>query len=199
MSLTAMADFDLVAHTKSAARDALNSLEGPEDDILPVILAHGPHGLAIVGAPMPADEDGKSELAEHITARIAVQQATEAAMVCPAYMTTVDPATGQLGERVEHVVLLHCHSDGQNAWSARVTRHDDRPPDMSIWEDWGTAAVIGRFADAMHAGLAYARTSRDNPEMQEILDAGHREGKVDRLVELFLAAKDAMKGKQDAN
>lgn len=192
-------DFDFVAHIKRAARDALNGLTDPDDDILPVILSNGPHGLSVTGALMPADEEGKAALADQITARVAVAQATEAAMVCPAYLRTINPDTGELGERVEHVVLVHCYLDGQSAWSAKVTRHEDRPPDMSIWEDWGTAAVVGRFADAMHAGLAYAKTSHDDPDMQEILDAGHREGQVDRLVELFLAAKAGLKESSNVN
>ena len=176
--------FDLVAHTKRAARDAVDSLEEPTDDILPVILSNGPRGLAIMGAVMPGEQSDRDNLALNITARIALAQATEAAMVCTAYMSILNTETGEVSERQENIVLVYCTHDHQTAWTAKLTRHDNRPPDMSIWEEMPTGAIGGRFAQAMSEGLAYARTV--DPEIKEIIDAGYREGRVDELVAMFL-------------
>lgn len=192
-------DFDLVAHTKTAARDALNLLKRPDEDILPVVLSNGPRGVSILGAPMPASEEDKDALAEIMTARIALAQATEAAMVCPAYASSVNATTGETEERHEIVMLIHCGPGGQNAWFAKVTRHEDRPPDMSVWEDMGTGCMMGRFASALQEGLDYAKTSYDNPTMCEMIDKGHKEGRIDDMVQLFVAAKNAMRGKSDDN
>lgn len=186
-------DFDLVAHAKRCARDALNSLEGPDEDILPVVLSHGPRGLDVLGAFMPESDDGKDGLAEMMTAKIAVAQAKEAAMVCTAYLRPVDPDTGKIVGKQEVIVLVVCHEDGQQqAWTANITRHPNRPPDMSIWEEMavGEAIIGGRFAEAMLTGLAFARTV--DPDMQEILDDGYRNNRVDELVQMFLAAKSAL-------
>lgn len=190
-------DFDLVVHTKAAARDALNSLDSPDADILPVVLAYGPRGVEIMGAPMPGTEDEKDELAELITARVAVAQATEAAMVCPAYASTVNAKTGELQERSEIIMLLHCKPGVQNAWFARVTRHDNRPPDMSVWEDMGGGQMLGRFATALEAGLFYAQTSYSDPGLAKILEDGHRAGRIDEMVKMFMTAMNALKGNQD--
>ena len=189
--------FDLVKHIKQAARDAVNSLNGPEDDILPVVLTYGPRGLSILGGTMSADEDGRDELAEEITARVAVQQATEAAMVCAAYVSMVNVQTGEVSPRQETVVLMHYSADADaapQAWTAKITRHDNRPPDMSVWEELGEGAVAGRFAEAIMHGIEFAKTRHDIG-MQQILDDGHNEGRVDELVEMFRRVRAAtMKG-----
>lgn len=179
--------FDLVAHAKTAARDALNILEGPDEDILPVILSWGRRGLGIMGAAMPPDDEGKDDLADMITARISVAQADEAVMVCTAYLTKLDVNTGRKLSRQETIILVHVTPRGQTAWTAEVTRHANRPPDMSIWEEIPTGAVAGRFAEALSDGLAFARTV--DADMQQILDKGYEEDRVDELVDLFLSAK----------
>lgn len=183
-------EFDLVAHAKSAARDALNSLDDPEDDILPVILSYGPRGLDIMGTVMPNDDAGKASLADVMMAKIAIAQASEAAMICTAYVSKVDTETRVIASRQETIVLVHCTVHGQQAWTADITRHSDRPPDMSIWRELGSGAVAGRFAEAMTNGLAFAGTV--DSDIQEILDAGYKEDRVDDLVRMFLAAKDAL-------
>ena len=185
-------NFDLVAHAKRCARDALNSLDDPEDDILPVILSHGRRGLDVLGAFMPSDDEAKEALADMITAKIAVAQATEAAMVCTAYVRTVNPETMQTVGKQEVIVLVHCSNGGQSAWTANLTRHTNRPPDMSIWQELGAGgtAIGGRFAEAMTNGLIFARTV--DPDMQKILDDGYLSDRVDELVKMFLAAKVAL-------
>jgi hypothetical protein len=186
--------FDLVAHTKSAARDALNTLASPDDDILPVVLTHGPHGLHIMGVPMPSSDSDKDELADFISARVAVAQATEATMVCPAYASAVNAETGVTQERQEVIMLLHAGPGVQEAWFAPITRHEDRPPDMSIWEDMGDGCMMGRFATALETGLCFAESSYADPDLAKILEDGHREGRIDEMTRMFMVAKEALKG-----
>ncbi|MEI7780344.1 MAG: hypothetical protein WCJ18_00290 [Planctomycetota bacterium] len=191
--------FDLLKHTKQAARDAVNNLESPDDDIIPVLLTYGPRGLSILGSVMSADEDGRDAFADEITARVAVQQATEATMVCAAYVTLLDAVTGKVSPKQETVVLMHYSADETvtpQAWTAKITRHENRPPDMSVWEELGKGAMGGRFADAIMQGIEFAKTSHD-PYMQKILDDGHNEGRVDELVEMFRQVRATMRGSND--
>ena len=200
--------FDLTQHAKTAARDAVNSLTDPEEDLLPVVLSYGPRGLGIMGGAMPADNAGRDAMANLIVARLAIDQAEEAVMICMAYLTVLDKVDGHVKcNRQETVVLMHCDNDSQSAWTAKVTRHDNRPPDVSIWEDisGGTdskdASVYagGRFLEALSEGLAFAKSSAALPEMQELLDAAHREDRVDDLVALFLATQELLKTEEGSD
>jgi len=188
-------EFDLVSQAKLGAREALNNLENPEDDILPVVLSYGPRGLSVMGAFMPSTDEGKDELADNMTARIAVAQAQEAAMVSTAYLSVINTKTGKLSERQETIVLIHCTLEKQQAWTAKVTRHSSRPPDMSIWEELGEAVMVGgRFASAMVDGLRLASTVDD--DMQSLLDEGYSRNRVDDLVRVFLQVMKKMRAEQ---
>jgi hypothetical protein len=152
-----------------------------------------------MGAPMPQSEEDKNHLADVITARMAVNQATEATMVCPAYASSVNAATGEIEERQEIVMLLHSAAGVQEAWFAPVTRHEGRPPDMSVWEDVGEGCMMGRFATALEAGLFFAQTSYADPELAQIIEDGHREGRIEEMTKMFLAAKDLLEGSPDVS
>jgi hypothetical protein len=146
---------------------------------------------------MPPSDEEKDRLADLITARMAVNQAVEATMVCPAYASAVNAETGEIQERQEIVMLLYSAPGVQKAWFAPVTRHEGRPPDMSLWEDVGEGCMMGRFATALQTGLFFAQTSYADPELAQILDEGHREGRIDEMTKMFLAAKDVVKGSPD--
>lgn len=186
-----MTGFDLVSSAKTAARDNVNNLERPDDDLLPVILGYGKRrGLTVMAAPMGGPDD-KDRLAEQITARLAVWQATEACMVCTAYMSLLDPATGEPQDRTENIVLAYWGpGEKQEFWSARLTRYEDRPPDMSTWETLGTGNMGGRFAQALCDGLFYAGLVDD--DIQQLLDAGFAEDRVEELVQAFISARSKL-------
>ena len=185
---------ELVTQAKVAARNAVDSLTGPDDDIIPVVISNGRRGVDIMGVVMPADDSEKDALADTITARIAIAQATEAAMVTTAYISTLNPHTHEISGRQETVVLFYCNQNTQRAGTAKLTRHDNRPPDMSIWEEFGEGATLGgRFAQCLTSGLAFANAVDSN--MQEVLDEGWDAGREDDLVKMFLAAKATLESR----
>ena len=197
-------EFDLIEYAKEKARDNAESLDGPEDDILPIMLWVGPHGIGF----MPLHEGMRSDktkeaIAPVMTATLAVSRATAVVMTTTAWMVVAprvevgDPfkdvefPLSENPDRSEHVVLM-CVKEGKDILtSAPVTRYPDRPPTLGEWDskplgikDGDNARAGGRFGDAMHLGIDFANNMP--PELIDIIEEGWRDGTQDDLIGRFL-------------
>jgi hypothetical protein len=167
-------DFSLVQHARMAARDAVNALTRPEQDILPMLMTYGKRGLGIAGIEMP-DDDGRDRVAKMMVATVAFTEAAEVAFVSTAWMSnseSVGVRPRDDPQRVEKVVLVHWSGGGVSTmYAADVIRHDNRPPDLGQWEEMG-GEMGGRFGDAVELGLRLAKTVDDVPGLAEIIEKG---------------------------
>lgn len=159
---------------RTAARDALNALENPEDDIPPVLVADTPRGVMMAGLEIPPGDSGRYDVADYMTALVACVRATEVAFVSTAWIadTTFEDTrrASEHPDRKETIVLAYENEDGRQLWLAPVTRHENRPPDMGLWQQESTAMIGGRFAAALSLGLKMAKTVKEIPGLAEQLD-----------------------------
>ena len=78
-------DSALLDHAKNHARQAVAELKFPDDDILPVLIFHGPHGGNLMPLPFH-DDDAKDFYAGAMTATLVVARATEAVFLSTVWM-----------------------------------------------------------------------------------------------------------------
>lgn len=179
--------FDFVVHAKTSARDALNTLEQPDEDILPVLLTRGKRGLGITGLVMP-DDEAKENVAQLMIASLAFAEATECVFICTAWMgppNVEDIPPSQHPERMERVILVHQTADNCDLYAAPVIRHDNRPPDLGQWEEMG-GAMGGRFGDAIEYGMKLAHSVPDIPGLTETINKSWDDGTVTQDMQLFI-------------
>jgi hypothetical protein len=180
--------FDFLVHAKASARDALNGLDGPAEDIIPVLLTHGKRGLGITALTMP-DDAAKEKVAQLMIASIAFAEATECVFICTAWMgppNEMDVPPSQHPDRMERVILVHQQStDKCNLYAAPVIRHDNRPPDLGQWEEMG-GAMGGRFGDAIEYGMKLAKSVPVIPGLAESINESWEGGTVASDMELFV-------------
>lgn len=163
----------LVTAARMAARDSVNALERADDDIIPTLVLKRPGDLKIINFEVIDDAHGS--LADYIMALTACSQATEVALIATAWMvdnpSEEDMQSGmrpsQHPDRVETMVLAYSAGDGCQVWTARLTRHENRPPDMGLWEP---SHAGGMFASALTNGLKMAAAAPDVPGLKDLLD-----------------------------
>lgn len=164
---------ELVTAARLAARDSVNALDRPDEDIIPALVLKRPGDLKILSFEVIDDAHGS--LADYIMALTACSQATEVALIVTAWMidnpSTEDMNSGirpsQHPDRVETVVLAYSAGDGCQVWTARLTRHENRPPDMGLWE---SCPAGGMFATALSNGLKMAAAAPNVPGLTDLLD-----------------------------
>jgi 2,4-dienoyl-CoA reductase-like NADH-dependent reductase (Old Yellow Enzyme family) len=200
---------DLIEHAKTKAREFVGDLDDPEDDILPVMLCQGPHGLGMLPLNLMDSEQSKDQLALWMTAMLTVSRAEEAVMVTTAWMVTVDRDQVDMAEgtsrvqpsehpnRTEAVILMCSKKGGDRMISAQLTRHPDKTPDLGDWDDTGDEIekLGGRFGDAIHWGLEMAE--KMPPEMAEIIESAWESDPDDirDLIQRFVnVARNAERG-----
>jgi hypothetical protein len=195
--------FDLIEHAKSKSRECLEELTEPDEDIMPLMMFQGPHGLGFMPlGDIMEDAATKDEGALWMTATLAVGRATEAVMITTAYMAhlekddarvhedggtiTVEVPICEMPERTEHIVLMCSATEGNGTLvSAPVTRYPDKPPTLGEWETSPQPDKVGgRFGDAVNAGLRIAKEMP--PEMAEIVDEGWKDGTSADLIQRFV-------------
>lgn len=180
--------FDFLVHAKASARDALNTLDTPDEDIIPVLLTHGKRGLGITALMMP-DDEAKEKIAQMMIASIAFAEATEVIFICTAWMgppNALDVPPSQHPDRMERVILVHQQStDKCDLYAAPVIRHDNRPPDLGQWEEMG-GAMGGRFGDAIESGMKLAKSVSDVPGLAKSINESWDKGTVAQDMELFI-------------
>ena len=190
-----MPEFDLLNHGLTHARECLESLKEPDDDILPVLMWIGPYGMGVMPLLDMTDDEAKDGLGEMMTTMLAVSRATEAVLITCSWMVmaknkeeydAMDVMPRDHPDRVEIISAMYAAAipDTDSMSSGRITRHPDKPPELGEWKtDMGDMRIGGRFGDAMHMGLDFAK---DMPEeLIEILDAGWELGEQEMLVERF--------------
>jgi hypothetical protein len=84
--------------------------------------------------------------------------------------------------------------------SAPITRYPDKPPTLGEWDglpfepgrERRNPAFGGRFGDAMHLGLDFAKSMPQ--ELIEIIDDGWKEGQQDDLMRRFMNVYGSIRG-----
>ena len=183
--------FDLLSYARTSAKRVLARLTEPDDDLMPILLAYsGRWGLSITGVEIGNAQE-KADLARWMTARVAVQQAEQAAFICTAYLPLSDD---EPGKQSEVIAIASATREGSQVTQAvsitRLLRSPTRPPE--IGSDWEVtvgdeaAHMGGQFGNALQSGLRFAACV--SPELQEILDQGHKEGRISGMVAEFIRA-----------
>lgn len=173
---------DLLTAAKCAARDVMNELAGPGDDIPPALVMQSKTSTEVMRLEMPPSDEERDVLADFITALIAVNAAEEAIFVCTAWIAEAEVApdgtivgsekASQRPNRSETAVLSHQIGDVTELWLAKITRHENRPPDMGLWEKQSpSTGVGGRFADALRMGVKLAKAVPEVPGLADSLAA----------------------------
>ena len=190
-------DFDIVSYARTSARRIAEVID-PDDDLMPILLAYGERqGLSVTGVEIGNERD-KANLARWMTARLAVQQAEQAAFICTTYLRLSDDGPQDKSE----VVAIACatrdeFSISQSVSIARLHRSADRPPEIGEWEvTVGDEAEYmgGQFGHALKSGLCFAACV--SPELQEILDRGHSEERIPEMISDFVRAWDRVAAEQ---
>lgn len=193
-----MSDFDLLEHAQLHARECLEGLEDPDDDVMPVMLWLGPYGMGIMPMLDMSDQEAKDRLVGKMVTALAVGRATEVVTITTSWMVSVettpelrkgilDVMPSEHPDRVENVVITHVDEESDGMTSAVITRFSDKPPTLGDWTcmDFGREPVRmgGRFGDAMHLGLDLVKSMP--PELVEIIDDGWALGRQDELITRF--------------
>jgi len=192
-------EFDLLKHGLDHARECLESLKEPDDDILPVLMWIGPYGMGVMPMLDMADDDAKDALAEMMTTSLACSRATEALMITCSWMVTAKSKDGdptilnvmpsQHPDRVECITAMHMTGDKkhESMSSAVITRYPDKPPELGEWDtnlsDDDEFQIGGRFGDAIHMGFTFVNGMP--PPLVEILDEGWALGEQEQLIKRF--------------
>lgn len=189
-------EFDLLEHGLTHARECLEALTKPNDDILPVLMWLGPYGMGVMPLLDMTDEKHKDDLAEMMTTSLACSRATEAVMITTSWMVkAVDPGgdgallncmPSEHPDRVEAITAMYVtHESNKDAMaSAPVIRAPRTKPQLGEWSrDMADMRVGGRFGDAIHMGMDFAANMPD--ELIAILDEGWRDGEQEDLIKRF--------------
>jgi hypothetical protein len=203
---------DLLAHAQRVAAESVTELEDPDDDILPVFIWFGPHGVGLMPLVPMTDGRSKDQLAAAMTAALVVGRATQAVFSATSWVveatrnpdeTGFDPADpltrlmpSEHPDRKECLTIMHHKVDGGAVISqAILTRYPDRIPTLGEWRttDQGDAKIGGgRFGEAINAGLEMARGMPQ--EMADIIEAGWAAGEQEELLQSFLNAYGQVTG-----
>lgn len=194
---------DLFKHAMDTARKSVNELTEPDDDIMPVLLYVGPHGLGLMPLLNMKDDQAKDQLAAAMLAALLVGVATEAAMVTTSWVVEMEPKDGkyhgpmpsQHPDRREAVMVMHvAGEDDFSMGQAILTRWSDRPPYLGEWKTWteDDMKIGGRFGDAIYNGLAMVRIAPK--ELVEIIEAAWEDGTQEDLMHRFLKVHKQMTG-----
>jgi hypothetical protein len=196
-------DFDLLKHGKEHARESLEGLEDPEEDILPVLLTTGPYGMSVMPLLGMGDDDQKDALAQMMTTLLAVSRATQAVLITTGWMVAAKSAEGdkhlldvmpsQHPDRVETITAMYM-TDGSKPETmahAVITRHKDKPPKLGPWTnnlagldaDDKPVSIGGRFGDAVHMGFNFVAGMP--PQLVELIDAGWAANEQEDLIKRF--------------
>lgn len=196
---------DLLEYAKRHAVEDVSDLDDPEDDIMPVFLWMGPYGGGLMPCFPMANSEDKDRIAACMTASLVVARATECVFTSTSWMVEMqrepdetgpdmaDPLGGLIPpsehpDRVEAITIMHVGKDRSALARAKLTRHQDRLPDVGPWIGWsGEGAKIGgRFGEAIDHGL---RMVQEMPqEMVEILDEAWADGEQEQMITRFLLA-----------
>jgi len=145
----------------SAVTMAQKRFTSPEDDWAPMLFFRTPTGVMHVVA-VPMIEDRKDEIAAAIQALLAMNKATEAAMLTSAWMVALPAGTSDIDslrpsqhpERREVLVLTGVDEGTAITRVAFISRHPDRPPTLEPLEDTAEGpGIAGRFIDALRLGI----------------------------------------------
>jgi hypothetical protein len=215
-------EFDLLAHGLSHARESLEGLEDPEEDIMPVLLFTGPYGMGVMPLLDMEDDAAKDALAEMMTTTLACSRADQALMITCSWMvhatkpkgdkSLLDVMPSEHPDRVEVITAMYMTAGEktESITSAVIIRHPDKPPELGPWDttiagkgDDDSFKIGGRFGDAIHMGFNFVEGMP--PPLIEILDEGWAAGEQEQLIERFhkvftgfLAAMDKFAGDTDA-
>ena len=192
---------DLIEHAQRVSRKAVEDLTEPQEDILPVMVCSGPHGISVMLlSEMGGDDASKDQLALWMTATLVVTRAAAAVTVTTAWMTkmslddpdvdllagTIKEPVSERSDRVEGVALVCCSRDTEVLITAPLTRHEDRPPTLGDWIRLGDGNGMtgGRFGEAMYRGLKMAEEMP--AEMVDLIEDGWAEGNPQDLIQRFV-------------
>lgn len=183
---------ELMVVAKAASRKCMEELEGPDDDIIPMLVWRGPAGFGFMPlGELIAEGLDKDGAVPVIMGTIVAFQAEGAAMVMTGWM--VWPADGEpldcspsehpAGLEVVTVMSMGADPKCDRMDSAPVIRYPDKPPGLAPWRQDGAlqGRIMGRFGDAIHAGLDAVRVMP--PEVAEELDRAQAGGRMSEVVE----------------
>lgn len=146
---------------ESAATMARRRFTCPDDDWLPMLFFRTTSGVLHVVA-VPMIEDRKDDVAAAIQAMLAMNKATEAALLTSAWMVAQPAGTpgidslrpSQHPDRREVLVLTGVDEAAAITRLARIHRHPERPPTLGDLEDTAEGpGIAGRFIDALRLGI----------------------------------------------
>ncbi len=197
-----MSDFNLLEHAQKLARKSAEDLDGPDNDILPVMLWVGPHGMGMLPLTLMADAKEKNTLAGWMVAALAVSRATEVTMTTTAWMVLGDDehilddvTPSEHPDRVEIISLVHSDWEHNTLWSAPIARYPDKNPTLGEWSSFPSDVLSGRFGTAMRRGLQCAKEMPE--EMVEMVEEGWEAGRQQELVARFEKVYSTMFGTDD--
>lgn len=146
---------------ESAATMARRRFTSPDDDWLPMLFFRTPAGvLHCVAVPMI--EDRKDDIAAAMKAMLAMNKATEAALLTSAWMVARPAGTpgidslrpSQHPARREVLVLTGVDDATATTRVAFIRRHPGRPPTLGDLEEAAEGpSIAGRFIDALRLGI----------------------------------------------
>jgi hypothetical protein len=144
-------------------------LSCPDDDWTNVLVVEGRAGTFICPIVF-GDAADKVQFAAALPDFLRQREATFVALVLASWVREVpadDPALQETIKRLEtqgvcndpqrqEIVLLEvCDGANVEAWSAKITRYKDLPPQLGPWETWDVQG--GRFAGLLQKSFPKAR------------------------------------------
>lgn len=158
--------FDQVAYTAAAMPEKL--FTKPDDDWVPIAFMEGPEGQATFPIADFMDNDhSKDLLTEFILPQVIKEfRAHTLVMIISAWQgRNLEPGTDPMDrprpsedpERKEILMLIEYTREGvQRHTVADIIRHEDSPPTLGEWDDWGDDAHLGsegRFVGPIVAAM----------------------------------------------
>lgn len=192
---------DLVQHAKTFVGSKIEDLTGSED-FMPFMLLNCPFGHMYAGLLMPGEDDEKDELADHMLALCATHRPSEVMFVSTTWMV-IRKSTEELElslppskqvDRMEVVFMVH-HTDSTHkatTYSAAITRRVDGTVVLSEWKDSPGSTVMGRFGEAISAGMKVAEGIP--PDFGEWLDEEIAAGRAGDAMKSVLRALGKVRG-----